>query len=848
MSLDKQIRFLLTATDQTGSVFSSVGDRVSSMGEEVKGATQPFADIAANVLKLDAALAAMVGGGLALAVAESGKFNAAFSETTTLFAAAPENIDRYRSDLLAYAAASRSSIEDINAATYSAISAGTDYADSLSLVGIGEQLAIAGRAGLNDATVLLASSLNAYGASVDQAEGYSDALFTTVRAGQTTLPELAASLAQVTGVAASSGVSFDDLLSAVAALTAAGLPTSQAVSSIKGALSNILKPSTDAAEVAATLGFEFNATALASKGLGGFMSELGVKAGGNIDVMSKLFGSIEGLNGALVLTGTGAEKFADTQDEMAAKAGATSVAYTKMADELDQTNQRLANNTQLALIAVGDQIRDDYTDMIGALVEVFQTLEQAVRNGTFDGLFEVIETAFNRAQAGLENIAKNLPTALASVDLGGLAASFGGMFDGVELASAEGLAQAIQAVVDSLESLVTFSRGIVDGLKPFIGILAEAVEWFNGLDDSTKTAVATLTGVATALNLIAGPLSVVGSGISLVGKGLSGLSGATGVVSKLAVAFTGLGAAVAVVGASTAAVGLAIKGYYEWQIAEDQAAAAEDRAAQSAEALVAKYEAISAATGVAISSTNDLRAATAAGTIHFDEATRSWQAGAVAQRDFAAEVADAADKSYDYRNEIEGMVDAQGNLIGALTESTLVNQEAIATADKQAAALEKQKEKTADLGIELEKLASNEHIKSMEFAVSLDLAQIEADTAKVEALMALVGESISSSGDVMGDLLGSLDSADSLGDKWKLQAQLDDEIDRRQAAFDSAQKLTEQQIKLNDLRLERVEKGDAMIKVSADGLGPALEMVLFEIVERIQIRVNEEADPLLLGS
>jgi TP901 family phage tail tape measure protein len=904
MDANATLQLLIKATDQTGSVLTGVGDKVSSLASSAKTATQPFADIATAVLKLDAALAALVAGGLALAVKESGKFSGAFGEITTLFEAAPDKVSRFRADILDYAGDSRVAIDEINAATYSAISAGMDYADSLSLVARGEQLAIAGKADLNSATVLLASSLNAYGESVDQAESYSDALFTTVKAGQTTLPELAASLAQVTGVAASSGVSFDELLAAVAALTASGLPTSQAVTAIKGALTNILKPSEDAKNMAAGLGIEFNATALASKGLGGFMQDLGTATGGNIDKMGALFGSIEGLNGALILTGEGAGKFAGTLEAMEAKAGATAAAYAKMADELDQTNTRLANNTQLVLIAVGDRIKDDYAGFVGALVEVFQSVEAAVRSGEFDGLFEVVEAGFKRAQTALEAIAVNLPAALDQVDFGGLIRSLGelggalgGLFEGVDLSTPEGLARGVQSVVDTLESLIDFSRGLVEGLRPFFNLVMEGIEQFNSLDASAKASAGGLTGFLTGVNGLMGPLGAVADSVGAVGHGLEALAGAsivktvaglvgpgglTAALSSAAAAGSGLLAAVAgpagvvaVLAAAGVAVYGAVDGYIEWQKAEDQAAQAADRAAASAENLAAKYAAISESTGVAIASTQDLKQAVAEGKIHFDEATKSWQAGAEAQRDFAAEVKAAAERSYDYRAELAKMVDGQGNLRGALTVSSTAVSEQVEVltayyvsqgnsidvarrmaemeATKGRAVAESTKtvdeaaKKTEAYQLKLVELASNERIKAMEFSVTLQTAQLEAEVERTKALFGSIDTAIESTGNLMGDLLGALGDAGTHHEKWMIEDLLRQESEFRKQEFELQRKLTEATIEQMEARTRAIRNGDALIKIQADGLEPALEMIMWNVLEKIQMRVNEEAGEFLIG-
>lgn len=884
-SVESVLQILIKATDQSGSVLSGVGSRISSLATGAKDVSQPFADLATAVGKLDVALAAMAGGGLALAITESGKFSGSFAEITTLFDAAPADISKFRDQILDYAKTSKASIEDINAAVYAAISAGSDYADSLSLVSTAEQTAIAGKAGLQDATVLLASSLNAYNAKVSDATKYSDALFVAVRDGQTTLPELASSLAQVTGVAAQSGVSFDELLAAVATLTASGLPTSQAVTAIKGALTNILKPSKDAVDVSEKLGIQFTAAGLASKGLGGFMADLTKKAGGNIDAMSSLFGSVEGLNGALILTGTGAGKFADVLDDMQNKAGATATAYKKMADEFDQINQTLANSVKTDLIAIGDVVKDDYTGLVKALAQVFNSLGDAVKAGAFDDLFQVIEDAFNTAETALESIAKNLPNALGGVDLTGLANAFGGMFDGIDISSVQGLRTAIQTVVDSLESLVTFSRGLVSALTPFVGLIAEAVDWFNGLDDGTKKAIAGLTGVMTVVNLVSGPVNTFGKAIGAIGSALDGADGLGEKLENLKTkglnfssSWGGKLGVAAVITASATAVVLATKEFLAWRDAQGEADAAAKRAADSAKALEEKYKAISEQVGITIRSSQDLRDAVADQKIHFDEATKSWQAGAAPLR----EVGDAADKAasatIDWSERMKdapvvvdeataaarAQAEAVKEQIQALTDyyiqagnaPEVARFMAEAEASKQTAiqktndTMDEAKKKTESFQLKMEELASNERLKSMQFNFELNTKSLEIEGEKAKKIIDNLGIAIQTSSDLLSGLFDNLLNTNDFGDKWLIEQQIDKQNDRLDEQFKLEKKLVEQQIKMNDARLKKLQSGDdSLIKVELDpAINPAIESVLKEFVKYLQVWVSESAEDYLLLS
>ena len=203
--LQKTIEIVFGGKDELSGKVLGIEKSIDNLDKSVSKITDPLAAAGESVLKFSAALSALVVGGMAYAIKTAGEFGGQFAEITTLFDATGENVDKFRNDILNYSTDSVKSIEDINKATYAAISAGIDYKDSLEFLSVAEKLSVAGKADLEATTKVLVSTLNAYGVGVDQAEKYSDVFFQTVKIGQTTMPELAASMAQVTSIAAAGG-------------------------------------------------------------------------------------------------------------------------------------------------------------------------------------------------------------------------------------------------------------------------------------------------------------------------------------------------------------------------------------------------------------------------------------------------------------------------------------------------------------------------------------------------------------------------------------------------------------------------------------------------------------------
>lgn len=527
----KTIEIVFGAVDQTASGIGSVARGIDDFTGSISKATGPLSDLGDKALKAEAAIVGVAAAMLAASINEAGKFGDAVNEIGTLTTMSGQQLVRYGQDLLDYSRNSTQSLDAITAATYSAISAGIDYTDAIGSLAAAERLAVAGKADLNAATVLLASSLNAYGRSAEDASRFSDILFTTVRMGQTTIPELASSLAQVTSIAAAADVPFETLNAAIAALTASGMPTSQAITSIKAAISNILAPSKQASDLAAELGIEFNATALKTKGFEGVLRDVQHVTGGNIEQMAKLFGSVQGLAAATSLAADQSGVFRGALDAMTNSAGATEAAYAKMADNFALTNQRLINNLRATLVEAGTPLLDDYRSVANSLGEVFASLSIGLRSDAFKPVFDAIEEAAGGIATYLEGIARALPDAFSRVNFADFAASFVGLGDSIrglfgdlDLTKPEDLARVLQFVVDSATSLTIVVRGMVDAWRPALQTIVEAIDRFNSLSDGAKLATGETLGFAQVFEKVVSPI----------------VGGVTGAIEGLSAAVTGL--------------------------------------------------------------------------------------------------------------------------------------------------------------------------------------------------------------------------------------------------------------------------------------------------------------------
>lgn len=314
---------------RTAKSIKDTGKSISALGEK-------FALLSAPILA-----AATAGAKL------NSDFTVGLAKVSTLVDTTVVDMNKMRAELVALSNETGVSVTELTEGTYQAISASVDASKAVDFMKVSALGAKAGFTDMSTATDALTTIINAYGMETERASDMMDRLIVTQNLGKTTVDEIGKSIGQVIPTAASAGMSIDELLASVASLTASGTQTSAAMTGMKAALSNIIKPTADAAKVAQSLGLEFTQAHLAQVGWDKFLDEVKTATGGNIETMGKLFGSTEALNTVLSLTGNGANKFKESLDGMANSTGATNDAIGKLdatpAAQLEKAVNQLKN-------------------------------------------------------------------------------------------------------------------------------------------------------------------------------------------------------------------------------------------------------------------------------------------------------------------------------------------------------------------------------------------------------------------------------------------------------------------------------------------------------------------------
>jgi hypothetical protein len=76
---------------------------------------------------------------------------------------------------------------------------------------------------------------------------------------------------------------------------------------------------------------------------------------------------------------------------------------------------------------------------------------------------------------------------------------------------------------------------------------------------------------------------------------------------------------------------------------------------------------------------------------------------------------------------------------------------------------------------------------------------------------------------------------------------IEDESKNRKETIDAQNRLNNAQAAALEAKTKTLADGGGLIKITTDGLEPALEMIMWNVLEKVQIQVNDEASNLLLG-
>jgi TP901 family phage tail tape measure protein len=906
----KTIDLIFNGVDKTGAATLSALNNAKTFTASLQNVTQPISDFTVGALKLEAGLLAA---GLAMtvfAVKTAGDFDGAFRQISTIIDASESDLQGFKGAILDYAEGSTQPLDKITTALANAIGSGVDWAQSLDLIATAEKLAVATRSDLDSTTKVLVSTLNSYGMEISDAGGLSDLFFKIIDEGDISMSDLAASFAKVAPIAKISGVSLQEVGAAIATLTASGIKPAESIEYLRGAISNIISPSSQAKDLAAELGIEFSAQGLAANGLSGTLQAVAEKTGGSADKMKILFGDIGGFTAAATLAGPQADKFAASIVAMGNVTGATDEAFNKMASSLETSTGKISSAFNVLSVNIGTPLLDEFGGIANAIAGIFTALGDSVKAGALGELVAYIESQFGDIQAALETVAKNLPAALEGADFsgftGGLDAVIGALknlFGVIDLTTVDGLRQAIETMGAAFLGLSKYTAGVVESFKPLFDVLVDVGKGAKDVDLSFLEFAGNIGGIATQLNIVL-PLFTGLLGILTVKSGLGLLTEFQGLVSilpGLAIAIQGAGLALTAYFAADKVIELVVA-LTAWSNANDHLKDSQEQSLAINTRAGDSLTRFAETTGIVVKSIDEADQLISSGTVVWSTAVNGWVKAGDALADVAGAAQDTVnpfEKSnqalLDAANASDKAAGAAGKLASGQKDVTTYTMQTLPVFDavtgkitgyeqrlvaavggnvtlgnaakglnqdlsNSAGVMDALSQKTdltnkelidlakvtKDAEVQLATLASNERIKNIEANVSLNIANLEANTKIATALIDGISNTITSTGDVLGGLFSQFGNFDKMG--FSQQWKIQDQIDIENKLRQDAFDL---QKRLTDAQIEMMQaQTNALVNgdslIKIDGSGLAPHLEAFMWEVLKAVQVRVNADGLKL--
>lgn len=283
---------------------------------------------------------------------ESAEFNKAMKEANTMAGKDSAGFKQLKGEVADLAKEIPIARDQLANGLYQTISNGVPENNWIEFLNTSARSAVGGLADINKVVGVTSTLIKNYGLEWSAAADIQDKIQLTAKNGVTSFEQLAQALPRVAGNASSLGVSIDELMGTFATLTGVSGNTAEVSTQLAAIFTSLVKPSSEAAEMAAKMGIQFDAAAIkAAGGFQNFLAQLNdsvkayAQANGVLEqeVYGRLFGSAEALRALIPLQGELSDKFAANVSNMVNSAGTMDAAYADMSSHGEAVTQMLRN-------------------------------------------------------------------------------------------------------------------------------------------------------------------------------------------------------------------------------------------------------------------------------------------------------------------------------------------------------------------------------------------------------------------------------------------------------------------------------------------------------------------------
>jgi TP901 family phage tail tape measure protein len=316
-----------------------------------------------------------------MAIRSANQFNEAMANVAAL-GLPLERVEELKVGIQELSVVTGKSTDDLADGMYNVVSAFGDTSESMSILEINTRAAVAGLSSTTDAINLTSAVTKAWDdTSTEAVDRVANLALKTVEMGQTTFPELAASIGRVTSGSYQLGVSQEELFGTMAAFTGVTGNAAEVSTQMRGALQALSTPTQSMTDLMEKLGYENGAAMVEALGFQGAITAIADEAAATGTPLAKFIGSVEGQTLALAGAGSLADAWTEKTGAMGGELNTLNEAWAAQTEGINATGFQLAQaRAQMAVTAqeMGDSLMPVLAKLLEALVPVVETVRDLI--------------------------------------------------------------------------------------------------------------------------------------------------------------------------------------------------------------------------------------------------------------------------------------------------------------------------------------------------------------------------------------------------------------------------------------------------------------------------------------
>ena len=343
-------------------------DEMKGLGERMQNLGGSISSLGGSLTGLTAPAAAAFG----VAAKQAIDFDSSIHNIGAVLGLTKDQMADLNSQLLEIGGSRRAGPQAVAESFYDIVGGVADASTHMAILNAALDTAEAGGANLKATTSGLISVMNSYGFSADKASHVSDIFTRVVGVGVGSMDEFVSALGPVAGLAASTGVSFEELGTSAAFLTTKGFSATQASTRLQSAITALIKPNQDMADALKAAGLASGSAALKQYGLVGTLQRVSNAVGGSTDAMAAALGTTEALGATTALLG---QDFKGFSDNFAAGLDGATAAAKSIQNLSAQAQLELLNSQMSELsISVGNALVPALLQVVNAVKPVISDI------------------------------------------------------------------------------------------------------------------------------------------------------------------------------------------------------------------------------------------------------------------------------------------------------------------------------------------------------------------------------------------------------------------------------------------------------------------------------------------